>query len=558
MSKCTQCKSDFPIHPDEIEFLKKMDFKYGDKVINLPEPTLCPDCRQQERTAHRNEAFLYQRKSDLSGKQIVSLYSPKASWGEPYKVYTQDEWNGDEWDVMKYGRDFDFNRTFFDQWAELSKDVPRLPLMQVNNENSPYTTGTGYCNNSHLINSSEYCEDCYYGKLLQNCKNSIDCSYLYDSDFCYQCFSVSKSYNCNHLSYSTNCSDCWFSENLTSCRNCFLCTNLSNKDYYFMNESLDKQEYEKRIKEFKGSYRNFAKAQEVLNTMKKERIHKYSNITNCENCTGDFVLNSKDCVDCYDTNDSRDCRYVTVGVQLKDVYDCSNMYVKPELNYQVLGTIETFHVAFSLYVFHSQNILYSEQIFNSKDCFGCVGLKHKQYCIFNKQYSKEEYEALVPKIISHMKVGGEWGQYFPVKYSPHAYNESLANEYYPLSKNEVLAKGWNWHEDDATAEYEGPNVSIPDNINDIESDITEKILQCEKSGKFYKIIPQEFKVYKTIGVPIPRFSPDQRHIDRMKNRNSRKLYDRKCGKCKIDIKSTYASDRPETIYCEKCYQQEIY
>jgi hypothetical protein len=234
------------------------------------------------------------------------------------------------------------------------------------------------------------------------------------------------------------------------------------------------------------------------------------------------------------------------------------MYVKPELNYQVLGTIETYHVAFTLYAFHSQNILYSEQIFHSKDLFGCVGLKRKQYCIFNKQYTKEEYEKLVPRIIEHMKKTGEWGQFFPVKYAPHCYNESLASEYYPLSKEEVLKRGWNWHEDDGESAYQGAQVEIPDNIKDVPADITERILICEKSQKFYKIMPQELKFYQTIGIPVPHICPDQRHKDRMQTRNPRQLWDRKCMKCGLDLRSTYAPERPETIYCEKCYVAEVY
>ncbi|MBU0529121.1 hypothetical protein KKF86_05110, partial [bacterium] len=238
----------------------------------------------------------------MSGKQIISLYSSKSPWGEPCKVYTQEEWNGDKWDSMDYGRDFDFSRPFFEQFSELHKIVPRLPLMQISNDNSPYTTGTGYCRNCHLINSSEYCEDCYYGKLLQKCKDSIDCSYLYDSERCYECFSVYDSYNCNYVSYSSNCSDCWFSENLSGCKNCFLCTNLKNKEYYFKNEPLDKEEYKKRVAEFKGSYQNFKIASEILSQLKQKRIHRYANLTNCENCTGDFILNSQNCHDCYDVN----------------------------------------------------------------------------------------------------------------------------------------------------------------------------------------------------------------------------------------------------------------
>ena len=558
MSTCPQCKSQFEITQEEKQFLKKMDFKYGNETVVLPEPVICPDCRSQTRTAHRNEQYLYHRKSDLSGKQLVSLYSPNQAWGKPYKIFTTEEWNGDKWDPMDYGRDFDFSRPFFEQFFELVKDVPRLPLMQVDNENSPFTTGTGYCKNCHLINSSEYCEDCYYGKLLQNCKSSMDCSYLYDSEYCYECFSVYKSYNCIYVSYSSNCSDCWFSENLTGCRNCFLCTNLSRKEYYYMNQPLSKEEYEKRLKEFKGSYSNFEKAKEILNKLKKERIHKYANIVNSENSTGDFIENSKNCLDCYDLNGSQDCRYVMVGVEIKDVYDCSNMYVKPELNYQVLGTIGTYHVAFTLYAFHSQNVLYSEQIFHSKDLFGCAGLKRKQYCIFNKQYTKEQYEELVPKIIEHMKKTGEWGQFYPVKYAPHCYNETLANEYYPLSKEEVLKRGWYWHEEDGEYAYEGPDIEMPDEIKDVPDDITDKILKCKESGKFYKIIPQELQFCKRMGVPAPRVCPDQRHKDRMEYRNPRVLYDRKCKKCGLELKSSYAPNREEVIYCEKCYLESIH
>ena len=47
-------------------------------------------------------------------------------------------------------------------------------------------------------------------------------------------------------------------------------------------------------------------------------------------------------------------------------------------------------------------------------CFGCVGLRKKQYCVLNKQYTKEEYESLVEKIKGNMKERGEWGNFFPL------------------------------------------------------------------------------------------------------------------------------------------------
>ena len=52
--------------------------------------------------------------------------------------------------------------------------------------------------------------------------------------------------------------------------------------------------------------------------------------------------------------------------------------------------------------------LYTRECFACKYCFGCVGLRNKSYCILNKQYTKEEYETLVPRIIAHMRETGEW------------------------------------------------------------------------------------------------------------------------------------------------------
>jgi len=33
---------------------------------------------------------------------------------------------------------------------------------------------------------------------------------------------------------------------------------------------------------------------------------------------------------------------------------------------------------------------------------------------------------------------GEWGEFFPASLSPFGYNETVAQEYFPLSREEVL------------------------------------------------------------------------------------------------------------------------
>ena len=62
------------------------------------------------------------------------MYSPD----KEFKVYEQSEWWSDRWNPLDYGQDFDFSRSFFEQFDELLKEVPRLGLMLKDNENVEY------------------------------------------------------------------------------------------------------------------------------------------------------------------------------------------------------------------------------------------------------------------------------------------------------------------------------------------------------------------------------------------------------------------------------------
>ena len=554
---CATCGLQFSPSSEEEAFLQKMTFTFGQENFTLPLPTSCPPCRLQTRVAHRNEQNLYKNVSALSGKSLISIYAPNALHGENYKVYTQEEWNADAFDPLIYGRAFDDTKSFFEQFAALQKAVPRAAVITMSNENSEYSTGTGFCKNCYLINSSENCEDCYYGKLYQTCKNSADCSYLYDSQLCYECFSVYNSYNCAYLSCSQNCSDCFFSENLRSCNHCLLCTNLHHKEYHYMNEPVTKEAFEKHLAEIMGSDQKTQATFLQLQNLTQKRIHAFANSVNSENCTGDYIENSQNCIQCFDINESQDCLYVTVGVQAKDCVDCSNVYLKPELVYNTLGTIEGYLIAYCLFVFTSIRLLYCDFCYHCSDCFGCVGLKKKKFCIFNTQYTKEQYEELVPKIIHSMMQTGEWGRFLPAKYSPFGYNETLANDYYPLAKEEALAKGFVWREKDSK-EYIPATCTLADHIKDTPDDVTNEICACKKCGKNYKIIPQELALHRQIQTPLPRLCADCRHRSRLQKRNPLMLWERTCMHCQKPIHTTYAPDRPEIVFCESCYLESVY
>ena len=197
---------------------------------------------------------------------------------------------------------------------------------------------------------------------------------------------------------------------------------------------------------------------------------------------------------------------------------------------------------------------------NSKNLFGCVGLTHKEYCIFNKKYSKEDYQQLKDKIIEHMKSTGEWGEYFPPETSAFGYNETLANDYFPLTKEQVKSKGWQWCDfaPDIKADKTISAGRLPDDIKDLPDDILNWAIICEITNKPFKIIAQELDFYRKHNLPIPRRHPDQRHCDRLKLKQPYKLFNRKCDKCLSAIKTTYSPDRLEKVYCESCYLKEVY
>ena len=195
------------------------------------------------------------------------------------------------------------------------------------------------------------------------------------------------------------------------------------------------------------------------------------------------------------------------------------------------------------------------------DCFACEWLKHKKYCIFNKQYTKEEYEQLVPKIIEHMQKTWEWWQFFPINNSPYPYNKSLAQEYYQLNKENIVKIRWSWSDD----EVDFPKVSkiinaqmLPDTIDKIPDDVLNWAIKCEVSWVPFMIIPQELEFYRKYNIPLPHLHPDERHKVRMKERNDKALHGRHCNKCNKDIQTSYSPDSPEVVYCEECYLKEIY
>lgn len=560
MKFCVQCKTSFEVTEQDQEFYAK---------LSIPPPTYCPGCRRQRRLAFRNERALYSRSCDLCKKQTVSFYSSSY----PGPVYCQPCWWSDGWDPFSFGRPYDPSRPFFDQLKSLFRAVPLPGIMSKNSENSDFTAHSYANKNGYMLISSGMSEDCYYGFQTKECKNVVDAAFTHGSERGYELVDCEKMYASAWCQQSSTCMDSRFLYDCHGCNSCFMSVNLKNKEYVFRNEQLSKSEYEKKITDiaFGSTITQGALKNEFLSMTRERAINKFSQQTSCENVTGNYLLNCMNVKECFDARDLENSKYIVVSPgQTKDSYDGTYIALGSELFCEVLSNVETaMNQQYCQYSWASSHLQYCSYVMNGDSCFGSAGMKKAKFCILNKQYKEDEYHTVRAQIIEDMKGRGEYGEFFPAQLSAFGYNETIANDEWPLTKEDALKQGFNWS-DEVAGKFGTPTkewTAIPDDIIQIDESILREVLACIDCGKNFKIINQELEFYKKMHVPLPRRCFDCRHMARMHMRNPRTLWHRQCmcdrsghdhsSRCVTEFETTYAPGRPEKIFCEGCYQKEI-
>ena len=573
IQNCKTCSQDFEILDEDITFYEKM--KTG-------LPSFCPECRLKKRLVWRNEMTLYRRACDLCKKQIISIYSPD----KPYTVYCRECFHSDAWDPMSFGITFDPTHPFLEQFRELQLKVPRISSFVFQNTASEYVNGAAYNKNCYMIFRSDSNEDTLYSYSTTNAKSSSDLLNCNECDTCYNCIGCSKCYQTKYSEDCTNSQNLLFCKNCVNCQDCIGCVNLHNVRYALFNEVYSKEEYLKKVEELQlGSRENLLSVEKQLKEFWTKFPVKYLHGMRNMNVSGDYISNSKNAHTAFDSEELENSKFINHGDHAKDSYDSYVLVDKSELSYNVVSGIALSNVVSGNCIWHGYNISYSDTCENSHNLFGCVGLKKKEYCILNSQYTKEEYEKLVPIIIANMnaipysdgKVSYIYGDFFPENFSPFAYNETVALEYFPLTKNEILNAGLKWKEPE-TKKYEITlqSDSMPDTIEGVDESITSEIISCQHTDnckhqctKAFRITKDELIIYKKLHVPLPTLCFNCRNEERIAKRNPCKLYQRSCmcdkanhmnhkgAHCSETFETSYSPERKEIVYCESCYQQEV-
>jgi hypothetical protein len=501
-------------------------------------------------------------------------------------VLCTDCFNGDAWNPLDFGSDIDWNAPLIEQWQKVLAATPRHYNYRsgtiVNSDYSNYSINN---KDAYLCFSVIDCENVAYSENIDTSKDSFDNLGAQSINNSSWNVDVEGNFNCQWAVQSKASIDCLFIFDCDNCQNCAMSSNLRNQSYYFRNQKVSKEEYQKLVSELVLNTRTgMERARTEFMEMMHHSIARYANIFTSRNATGDFISNSRDVRDSFDVHDGENVVHSNRMIHVKDCYDVYGL-VNGELQYEsIAGSVQSYNLSFSMICLTCKNMQYSIFCRNCSDCFACVGLKDRHYCILNRQYSKEEYEVLMPRLIAYMTehpyrdpIGRTYayGEFFPPAMSLFGYNETSASEYFPLTKDEAVAKGYRW-KDREKRDYAitMANADIPNDIKTIDDAIVKEVIECAHKGECehqcstaFRIVPEEFLFLQRKGLALPGLCPNCRHYARVQLRNPMKLWQRQCmcdkvshihqGKCPNLFETSYTPDRPEVVYCEQCYQAEV-
>lgn len=569
---CQVTGKEFTVTPEDFEFYER---------IGVPAPTFSPEERMRRRMSFLNDRNFYKRTCNMCKQNCVSLFPQDA----PVPVYCPKCWWSDAWDPVEYGQEYNFSKPFFEQFAQLMRRVPQFSLQSQYTTlvNSDYTMMGTYNKNCYMVVNTQYCDDCIYTTFCSSSKSCLDVYMCHESELCFESINIKK---CNRVIYSEDCEDSYniaFSKNLRGCHDCFGCFNLRNRAYHIFNKPFSKEEYIKEIKQFDTS--SYAEITKLLTRSAQESIQYpklYMEGTHNVNASGNYLYQSKNTKHSFESVGLEDSKYCQLCHMkpTRDSYDMTFWGGGARFIYDCMGAGGgQNNIKFSIDAWtEAMNIEYSYHIVApNNNLFGCIGLKNKEYCILNKQYTESEYKEMTERIKKQMmevpyvdKKGRtyKYGEFFPSELSFFGYNETLAYSYLPLPREKAEALGFSWKEIKINKyEITKKSSELPDRIADVEDTISKEIIEDESSGRAYNIAPAELRILRQLNVPLPRKHPNERHYARVAKRNPMRLWKRSCmcttkhphheGKCPNEFETSYSPERKEVVYCEQCYNAEI-
>lgn len=528
--KCSTSAETFVFSEVEQQLYEKFDLALPDKS---------PIERWRLLLSFRNSHKYFWRKCSQTNEKIYSMYAPSS----PFKVVSIDCWMDRSSEVFTYQLEVDRRQPFLTQLQELWHYIPRPATSLRNIVLSLADQARGSGESSYLVFDSSRVTACLYGLSLRNCQRCMDCYFVDSCSDCYECVDCVDSKGLFFSEHCGGCHDSFFLSNCRNCSDCMFCANLVDAKFCIFNKFVGEEKFRQFVKEqsldsvvhleqAKNSFQDFIKDNPIPSRFE----------TDCQDCTGNYLhncntvrngyelRNCRNVVNCYGLSDAESC---VDGLGFGEGLSDSALFVDVGINSSfVFQSVECWN--------NVHHLRYCSHCEDSSNLFGCVGLRGKEYCILNKQYTKEDYFTTVDAIVRMMRAKRKWGKPLAPLFSGFAYNHSLAGELFPLSQAQATLMGYHWDERSdgikpsqllTLGDINSPIAfaDLPDSLSGATSldEVYNSIYLCEMTGRPFRIVKEEAQLLHAMHIAPPTRCFEQRHTERLKKLSLGRLYRRK-------------------------------
>ncbi len=546
------CEGEFVITSEDIEFLK---------MFRVPAPKFCPTCRRIRRFGHMNMTRLFKRPCEAPEhtEMIISTFPEQC----PFPVYDHAYMASHAFDPFSFGLTYQENTSPLEQLFTLRQRFPMPSFLNrdPSNVNSEYSSGGRDNKNCYYTSGCFSVEDVWYSGLALLSREVMDSREVKRCDTIYEVLGSDAIYKSAYIYFSKDCSDSMFLFDCRNCTDCFGCVNLRNKRYCIWNEQKTKEEYLAFMEERKPfAYSYLEECKKLFWELVFSLPINASRNVAVENVFGTLNKNSRNLYNVTSSSKAEHIRHADGCLTHRDSMDVLFSGGSERL-YQITNVgSQSSNVKFSVSCKFTTE---SEFVFNSKNllnCFMCFGLENKSYCIFNKQYPPEEYWPLVDTIKTEMLKRGEYGEAPELSFSAQAYNFSMGQFHFPLTRDEIeRLGGYVALEPESTVGdmniLEGD--AIPQKITEVDDSILDRAILCKETRRPFRIIASELAFYRKMGLPLPRVHPTTRMQEKFHMAPVGRMYPALCEHCGRSVQSMYPAEKKYHLYCEVCFQQKV-
>ncbi len=527
--------------------------------FNVPPQKICTNALWRWMGYYDAGFQFWWNKHAETGKPVLSFHHPASG----IKVLPDVEWHAKDFSTIT--QNIDPLRPFFDQLRAFELKVPFMATFnRVEPENSISLFSFGDRNSYFTFASAA--ERCFFvcgafqaqGSSLMHLATQVtDSHWVLKSQ---------RLFRCSYVRESLDCIDSAFLFDCRNCQNCFGASNKRNRQYVFMNEQLTKDEYERRMTGIDLGKRSEVQmySQMFDDLLKREGVWPENFNVNTQESTGEYLVNAVRCTLCYDGNDAATDQYHTCwsyGVNQNNAHmwgsvdntDCYMCVSSPNSN----------KTKFSYRSFRLDNCEFCMMCSDLRDCFGCIGLKKRQFCIFNKQYSEQEYWRLVDEIKCAMLERGEYGTYLPTTLSSTFVPECGSVIYGGATVEDLKPFGGNPFDAEAEGATGADRVDpakarrreeIPDSIDELSDEWIGVPIYDEVAKRTFTFLRPEVEHYRRLRIAPPNIHFIRRLHEVSHAGQVTAFTSATCAECKKVLTVAKNVRYPERrIYCHSCY-----